>query len=370
MTFSLLFQAPVILLLHYLVVRSELHRESMWNEPDEGWSLDATAKPEGLDEPGSTEPPKARRYFQRGRFVFFSFVLFWLLAGLFVPTLVRNDNAYRKANAHFNKAELLHDSQDWDAAIREYTQSIQYLPSAASFVARGNCYARKNAYDFAMQDFNAAMQADPTSFEAYTSRGHAYESQQKFDAALKDYEKSVELYPNPIAYFYRARLLNGHYGRWPEARSSFEAALRLDNELAQAKTDFGVALVQHEEGLLQAVEFLLPAAANNPQNSSYTGHLGIALYHARRFQEAQWYLIQAIQYDEENFLFHEKLGDLRATLDDSHTALREWFVACKHAPSGAKSRLKEKLGISSDQPCEAALTPEPSVPGTSDEQAP
>src|SRR5262249_4131795 len=59
----------------------------------------------------------------------------------------------------------------------------------------------KQEYDKAVKDYTEAVRLDPNFFSAYTNRGLAWKNKKGYDKAIADYSKAAELNPNYAAAF-------------------------------------------------------------------------------------------------------------------------------------------------------------------------
>jgi len=125
-----------------------------------------------------------------------------------------------------------------DLALDDLTDAIGLAPeSAALYRARGELYARNNAYDRAIADYNTAIRRDPVAV-SFLDRGMAYYlrgGKDDIDRALADYDRAIAL-DGRVALAYNNRGLalrdKGELGR---AYADFSTALQLDPGLAIAR---------------------------------------------------------------------------------------------------------------------------------------
>ena len=56
-------------------------------------------------------------------------------------------------------------------------------------------YSEKSQYDFALSEFNKALDIAPTSSETYNNRGITYSKKGQYDLAIIDFTKSLDITP-------------------------------------------------------------------------------------------------------------------------------------------------------------------------------
>ena len=95
-----------------------------------------------------------------------------------------------RGNAYVNKGEH-------DQAIQDFNKAIQLDPSyAQAFSNRGIAYSEKGAYEQAIQDFNRALRLNPSDVNAFNGRGLAYSAKGEHSQAIADFSRAIALQPN------------------------------------------------------------------------------------------------------------------------------------------------------------------------------
>ena len=88
------------------------------------------------------------------------------------------------------------DVGDFDAAIRDYNDTIELSPEDAdAYYNRGNAYLAKDNFDAAIRDYNDTIELSPEDADAYNNRGVAYADIGDLDAAIRDYNDAIALNP-------------------------------------------------------------------------------------------------------------------------------------------------------------------------------
>jgi len=72
---------------------------------------------------------------------------------------------------------------------------------------RGLAFARKDAYDLALADFNKEIELNPQETDVYNARGCVYSYKGDYDHAITEYSEAIRLKPDFwVAYKNRARV--------------------------------------------------------------------------------------------------------------------------------------------------------------------
>jgi len=97
--------------------------------------------------------------------------------------------AKTKGNAAFTK-------NDYDAAIKEFTEAIQHDPTDHVFYSnRSACYANKQMYNEALVDAEKCIEIKTDWAKGYSRRGVALYGLKRFQEAKTVYEKGLSLEP-------------------------------------------------------------------------------------------------------------------------------------------------------------------------------
>ena len=75
---------------------------------------------------------------------------------------------------------------------------------ASAYFARGSAYKLKSLFALALEDFNAAIKANPALTDAYGERGILLTVLGRFTDAIADFTRVIEVYPR-VAYAYYNR---------------------------------------------------------------------------------------------------------------------------------------------------------------------
>ena len=129
---------------------------------------------------------------------------------------------------------------------------------------RGNAYLRLAQNQQALQDFNRAIEIDPTNARAFQNRGNFYFMSEKYDEAISNYDQAIRSDPS----YDRAHVNRGlaflQQEKYAEAIRNFDAALKLNPDSAPAYNNRGAAYQQSGEKN-RAIEDYKKALAIDPR---------------------------------------------------------------------------------------------------------
>ena len=119
------------------------------------------------------------------------------------------------------------DQRNIDAAIKDFSISIQMRPSHDAYLRRGEMYFEKGAYNISDHDFTEAIEINP-SLEAYKLRGLTYLVLGNLDMAIVDGTEIINMAPNTSESYNIRMEAYAQIGEPKLAREDARRALSLD----------------------------------------------------------------------------------------------------------------------------------------------
>jgi tetratricopeptide (TPR) repeat protein len=183
------------------------------------------------------------------------------------PTGSKEDAAKAKARADamtkaFSEGVALSNEGKADEAIAKFNEVIAVVPNCAECYANiGTVQGQAKKYDEAEAAYKKAIEIKPDFSEAYNGLANVYNAAKKFDLAAEASKKAMELVaaapaggtgaagtpgaaaaPSASQTFNQGVIL-WNAGKIPEAKAQFEAAVKADPNMADARYWLGMALV-------------------------------------------------------------------------------------------------------------------------------
>jgi tetratricopeptide (TPR) repeat protein len=144
----------------------------------------------------------------------------------------------------------------------EIIEEAQQPPAilALAYNNRGVAYKTKEAYDLALQDYNQAIQLNPSAANHYNNRGIIYRIKHEYDRAIADYDEAIWLKSGYVAAFYNRALAYTDKGDYDRALADFGIVLQFNPKSALALYARGTML--SKKGLEMPI--LLPRKRSIP----------------------------------------------------------------------------------------------------------
>ena len=151
---------------------------------------------------------------------------------------------YDRAKSDFNKALTLgYDRTTVEALLAELRreQAERRREKRDIYYDRGNSHARNGRYDRAIQDYNQALQHDPSYVAAYNNRGVAWAVKGQYNRAIRDYDQALQLAPSYVAAYNNRGKAYARKGDYDRAIQDYDRALGHNPNYVAAYCERGIA---------------------------------------------------------------------------------------------------------------------------------
>jgi tetratricopeptide (TPR) repeat protein len=233
--------------------------------------------------------------------------------------------------ALYRRAVALDASGQIDKAMEDYSAAIKADPkSSLAFLGRGVLLAvRKRAYDRAIEDFDKVLVIEPDNVEALVSRGDAFGQLGDLGRAMADLNRAVALAPDKPTVLVARGQIESRRGNLAGAARDYEAALKIDPRYTGALINLAaIRAMQGTPGA--AVELLDQAITIDRRNPLAFYNRGYAEFALKQYDKAIADYGSAIEIDPGMGLAYNNRAlsravagsDLVAALADSDQALK------------------------------------------------
>jgi protein O-GlcNAc transferase len=214
-----------------------------------------------------------------------------------------------QATVHCNLGNALREARQPEAALECYGRALQLAPEfAGALYNRGNALLDLNRAEEALDSFDKAIALQRDYAEAYNNRGNALLSLGRLEAALQSYRGALALRPD----FALARSNCAHVlqqmavvrydsgntclaaKQYERALADYDAALRLDPHLLEARCNRGLSLLGLDRPG-EALESFTTALTSRPDFAEAFHGRGRALRALGRKENALADFDQALQ---------------------------------------------------------------------------
>lgn len=175
------------------------------------------------------------------------------------------------------KGQFCMGRSEWQCGEDSYKKALELNPyQPAAHLALARIYAATDRAAEVVPEYEAALQKFPEYLPTYVEFGQLYEARGDFDRAKKAYQDALQINPNYIVALNALAWLDCEHG------GSLNEALELAQQAKKLQPDNPhindtLAWIYYKKGLYPtAVELLETAVSENPKDSAYQYHLGMA----------------------------------------------------------------------------------------------
>jgi predicted O-linked N-acetylglucosamine transferase (SPINDLY family) len=149
------------------------------------------------------------------------------------------------------QAEISYAQGNFTSAIANCEQAIVLQPSfAAAYVTLGNVRQAQGLIDAAIRSYTQALELDPNLAQAHANLGSMFYKQGLLDEAITYYRQALSLKPNFAAVYWNLALALRRQGNEPEAQICEQKAVEYQPQLAGANFFFNQGNKQASQGKL------------------------------------------------------------------------------------------------------------------------
>ena len=202
--------------------------------------------------------------------------------------------------------------------------------SAETRFRRGHCLAELGRLEEALQEFDAAVRAQPSMAKAYWRRGVANGRLERIEEALADLDRAIELAPNVAEAYFDRGVTKGRLGRHTESIADYDEVIRITPDMAGAYCNRGSGkgqLGDHEA----AVADFDRALALKPGDAKSLNNRAASLRELGRLREAATDSEAAAARCPRSAEIHYNLGCIRLNLGETDEGKRKLEAALELA---------------------------------------
>jgi tetratricopeptide (TPR) repeat protein len=219
------------------------------------------------------------------------------------PTATSTPTARELAEVDFLEGVALQEEDEWDLAIKAYSEAIAIDPDyAEAYINRGLCFYFANDPEVAISNFENALELDyePQTPQMYVNRGRAHSILEEIEAAIDDFGKALELDPEFIeAYVRRGNIYAWIMNDFDLAFPDFESAIAIDPEYALIYQKRGYAYILQGE-YESAIEDLNLAIDLDLQDSANYYYRGLAYFNLDETDKAIFDFSEALDLNPQD----------------------------------------------------------------------
>ncbi|MDP4268227.1 MAG: tetratricopeptide repeat protein [Bacteroidota bacterium] len=139
------------------------------------------------------------------------------------------------AEDFFEKGNKYSVKGDLDKAIENYDKAIELDPTdGILYFGRGNAWYKKGEFEKAIEDYNSVIKYKPEFAGAYNNRGNSYLRINDNDKAIEDYHNALRINPNEAETYNNIGICYGKKGEYDKSIKNYNEAIRIKPDYAFA----------------------------------------------------------------------------------------------------------------------------------------
>lgn len=252
-------------------------------------------------------------------------------------------------------AESQRQARNYDAALATLRQAQERFPDDHDLqLQMATLLSETGDLDRAVEMLAGLRTGSAEDRSLWLSLAQVYERHKRWpeaEAAVAEAEKlSHSSEEREMVHFLRGAVYE-RQKRYPEAEAEFRRALEINPDSAITLNYLGYMFADQNMKLEESVMLLKQAVEMEPQNGAYLDSLGWAYFRLKQYEQAEEFLVRAIERNSHDATIHDHLGDLYYETDRLHLAEQAWETAREEwqrsSPTDfdpeAVARLDEKL---------------------------
>jgi tetratricopeptide (TPR) repeat protein len=181
---------------------------------------------------------------------------------------------------------------------------------------------------------------EPSAAEAELTperRADIFMARKMFREAVEDYSAAIDAEPKSAPLYNKLGIAYHHQMMFSQARKSYDRAAKLDKDFAQAINNMGTVFYA-EKRFKKAANMYRKALKITPNSASIHSNLGTALFARKKFKQATEEYLLALQLDPQVFEHRNSVGTLLQERSVEDRARYHYFLAKAYAAAGIYDR--------------------------------
>ncbi|MFH1006749.1 MAG: tetratricopeptide repeat protein [Candidatus Latescibacterota bacterium] len=250
------------------------------------------------------------------------------------------------ASLYYYLGRSLTEMKDLPEALKAFEALIRLDETRVDgWMNSGYIYLSMECYAEAQSLLEKGVERLPTNSRMWFLLGVALADQEDLQGAVSALERALALDPENVTYLFELGRVQDRAGQFDEGIRTFEKLLSVNPEHALALNYLGYLFADRGIRLDESLTMLKKVVAQDSLNGAFLDSLGWVYFRLGDLENAERYIEQAAQLEEENAVIIEHLGDVAATLGNTTEARRQWERALELDPGNRSVQDKlEQMG--------------------------
>jgi tetratricopeptide (TPR) repeat protein len=239
-------------------------------------------------------------------------------------------------------AGIMHDDS---AAISNLERVTELDPkNPDGWVYYVSYFLDRNDYQRGVQILERAATHVPNEARIHFLLGISYHRLKQTEHAAHVLERAIELNPKDVNALGSLALVYDELKRYEDSDRLYEEALKLDSTNHLILNNYGYSLAERGEQLERALVMSTEAVRQKPENSSYLDTIGWVYFKLGNYEDAERFILKAIEHGDASPVVLEHMGDVYAKLGQKEKAVEYWQKALDRDDTNQSLRAKIMRG--------------------------
>ena len=215
-------------------------------------------------------------------------------------------------------------------------------PTRATSALCADVLAESGEPEKALRELEGMLQGDKEDLEVYHYILQVYQREKRFKEAERKLYEAENYFDHEKSFYFMLGALQERQKEYDKAAATFRKVIALDPKHASALNYLGYMWADLGVNLSEALDLIKQAVALDPNNGAYLDSLGWVYFKMDRIEEAERYLVSALDRVRRDPTIHEHMGDLYYRKGEYRQARSYWQRSLAYGQDEEETRKVKK----------------------------
>jgi tetratricopeptide (TPR) repeat protein len=227
-------------------------------------------------------------------------------------------------------------------ALDVCTAAKEQPPNRALSALCADVLAESGEPEEALRALEEMLKGDREDLEIYHYILQVYQREKRFEEAEKKLYEAEKYFEHEKSFYFMLGALQERQKEYDKAAATFRKVIALDPKHASALNYLGYMWADLGVNLKEALDLIKQAVALDPNNGAYLDSLGWVYFKMDRIEEAERYLVSALDRVRRDPTIHEHMGDLYYRKGKFRQARSSWQRSVAYGQDEEETRKVKK----------------------------
>ena len=218
----------------------------------------------------------------------------------------------------------------------------EQAPTRAVSALCADVLAESGEPEEALRELEGMLKGDKEDLEIYQYILQVHQREKRFKEAERRLYEAEKYFEHEKYFYFMLGALQERQKDYDEAAATFKKVIALDPKHASALNYLGYMWADLGVNLEEALDLIKQAVALDPNNGAYLDSLGWVYFKMDRIEEAERYLVSALDRVRRDPTIHEHMGDLYYRKGNYRQARSSWQRSLAYGQDEEETRKVKK----------------------------